>query len=137
MFLTRCLTRSTISRFTSKRLISTSVSVQFPSQPIDLEEIQNNKKDAILIDVREKAELENHGIVEGAVNIPFGAFDEVMKMNNDQFKDVTGIDKPAQDQKLIFFCVKGIRAKTGADLAADKFKFSNSYFYKLSFKDLQ
>ena len=58
-------------------------------------------------------------------------------MDSDEFKAIIGIDKPGQDQPLIFFCVKGIRAKRAADIVQEQFKYNQSCFYPGSFMDLK
>ena len=95
------------------------------------------RKGSVLVDVREPIELKAHGIVSGAINIPVGYVDEVFTMDNEQFQAITGAEKPDIDEPVIFFCVKGIRAKNASDLVSDKFKYTQSLFYPGPFSHLQ
>ena len=121
------------------RGLSTFKVLRIPSAPMDLETVQDHQRkgSAVLIDVRSQGELNNHGVVNGALHVPVDYVDEAFSMNDEQFKATIGNQKPESDKTVIFFCVKGIRAKNAADLAADKFKFKNSFFYTGPFVDLQ
>lgn len=110
------------------------------SQCLTLEQVKKHQENgsALLIDVREPRELKDHGMVNGAINIPVGYVQEAFSMDQDQFQAIIGTAKPDQEKPLIFFCVKGIRAKNAADLVgSDQFKFSQSGFYPGHFSDLQ
>ena len=95
------------------------------------------RKGSVLVDVREPIELKAHGIVSGAINIPVGNVDEAFSMENEQFEAIIGSEKPNIDEPVIFFCVKGIRAKNASDLVNDKFKYKQSLFYPGPFTHLQ
>lgn len=106
---------------------------------LTLEQARAHQKNASahLIDVREPSELKNHGVVEGAINVPVGYVAEAFAMDKESFQVVIGQEKPDSDDTLIFFCVKGIRAKNAADLVEQKFNYKNSSFYPGPFSDLQ
>ena len=91
---------------------------------------------AVLIDVREPSELKSRGTVPTAVNIPVGYINEAFGMDDEDFKIIIGAEKPQSDDPVIFFCVKGIRAKNAQDLVQNKFKYTQSYFYPGSFEHL-
>ena len=58
-------------------------------------------------------------------------------MNSDDFEDAVGVKKPDMDEAMIFFCVKGIRAKFAKDVVEQDFKYKKSFYYPGSFADLQ
>ena len=112
---------------------------QPPPGLLELEAVkthQNNKR-TLLIDVREAGELQAHGIVPGAIHIPVGEVPAAFAMDSQDFEAKIGVKKPDVDDPLIFFCVKGIRAKNAKDLVAEKFQYKQSFYYPGSFAHLQ
>lgn len=109
------------------------------SQCLTLEQVKKHQESgsALLVDVREPIELKDYGVVNGAVNIPVGYVPEAFAMDQEDFQAIIGTPKPEQGTPLVFFCVKGIRAKRAADFVGQEFKFTNSAFYPGPFSDLQ
>lgn len=70
----------------------------------------------ILIDVREPAELESYKMPT-SINIPLQSAPGALGLPPDEFKEVFQFPKPKDDQELVFFCLKGIRAKAAEELA--------------------
>ncbi|KAI5292298.1 hypothetical protein KEM52_006461 [Ascosphaera acerosa] len=79
---------------------------------------------AILIDVREPAELHATGTIPGALNIPLKSQPDAFLLPAEEFEDRYGYPKPAQerqgqqDRPIIFYCLAGVRALAAARLAA-------------------
>lgn len=104
---------------------------------LELHTVKSHQKEgSLLVDVREPQELENHGLVPNAVNIPVGDVEAAFAMPKDDFKANLGIDKPSMNDPVVFFCVKGIRAKTAKDLVEQK-GYKQSFYFPGSFTELQ
>ena len=58
-------------------------------------------------------------------------------MSSEDFEDSVGVKKPDTNDPMIFFCVKGIRAKNAKDLVEQNFHYKQSFYYPGSFADLQ
>ncbi|KAJ5691074.1 hypothetical protein N7488_011809 [Penicillium malachiteum] len=73
----------------------------------------------ILIDVREPAELKGTGIIPTAISIPLASQPDALYLTPDEFETRFGFPKPvAEDnQKLVFYCKAGVRARAAAQLA--------------------
>lgn len=70
----------------------------------------------VLIDVREPSELESYRMPT-SINIPLQSAPGALGLPKEEFKEVFQFPKPEKDQELIFFCLKGIRAKAAEELA--------------------
>lgn len=70
----------------------------------------------VLVDVREPSELESYKIPT-SINIPLQSAPGALSLPENEFKEVFQFPKPKNDQELIFFCLKGIRAKAAEELA--------------------
>uniref|UniRef100_A0A146WRW0 Thiosulfate sulfurtransferase/rhodanese domain-containing 1-like protein n=1 Tax=Fundulus heteroclitus TaxID=8078 RepID=A0A146WRW0_FUNHE len=67
-------------------------------------------KDLILIDVREKDEVDK-GCIPRSVHIALGTVEEAFKMGPEDFQARYGIPKPALDApELVFYCRSGRRS---------------------------
>ena len=115
-----------------------STSVPANNGLLELHAVRSHQKESssLLVDVREPLEIENHGAVPNAVNIPVGDVEAAFAMPNDDFKANLGIDKPSMNDPVVFFCVKGIRAKYAKDLVEQK-GYKQSFYYPGSFAELQ
>lgn len=70
----------------------------------------------VLVDVREPEELKEYKLPK-AVNIPLKTSPGALGLPDEEFEDIFKFPKPAQDNELIFFCAKGMRAKAAEELA--------------------
>lgn len=100
---------------------------------IDYDELSSNLGNYVVIDVRNKEELEKMGKIPGSVNIPISELDEAMDMNDDDFQEKYGSPKPTSDQTLVTQCQMGGRARRAADALAGKGYQTRTY--PGSFKD--
>lgn len=80
--------------------------------------------------------LNNLGLKNPGLKYP-ATINEAFEMDNESFEAIIGDEKPNADEPVIFFCVKGIRAQSAADLVKDKFKYKESLFYPGPFTHLQ
>ncbi|KAJ5656829.1 hypothetical protein N7507_008779 [Penicillium longicatenatum] len=73
----------------------------------------------ILIDVREPAELNATGIIPTAICIPLASQPDALYLTADEFETRFGFPKPSvsDDQKMVFYCKAGVRARAAAQLA--------------------
>ena len=80
--------------------------------------VENPKTNSnkILVDVREPNELEEY-CMPHSINIPLKSSPEALGMSKEQFEDTFHFPKPNDEHELIFFCAKGIRAKTAESIA--------------------
>ncbi|MED6255346.1 hypothetical protein ATANTOWER_008337 [Ataeniobius toweri] len=82
-------------------------------KPVTYEELKAllaNSKDLILIDVREKDEVDK-GRIPRSIHIALGTVEAAFKMNPEAFQATYGIPKPALDApELVFYCRSGKRS---------------------------
>ncbi|KAJ5746527.1 Thiosulfate sulfurtransferase rdl2 mitochondrial [Penicillium odoratum] len=73
----------------------------------------------ILIDVREPAELTATGIIPTAICIPLASQPDALYLTADEFETRFGFPKPSvgKNQKIVFYCKAGVRARAAAQLA--------------------
>uniref|UniRef100_A0A914W813 Rhodanese domain-containing protein n=1 Tax=Plectus sambesii TaxID=2011161 RepID=A0A914W813_9BILA len=76
-----------------------------------------NKKDILLIDVREPTELQAYGVLPGAINIPLGEVPYALSLSPEAFERHYGV--PFEPKKLVFSCKLGVRSEK-ARQAAEK-----------------
>lgn len=78
--------------------------------------VEHPDANKVLIDVREPSELESYKMPT-SINIPLQSAPGALGLPKDEFKEIFQFPKPEADQELIFFCLKGIRAKAAEELA--------------------
>ena len=93
----------------------------------ELKELIDDKKNYILIDVRNKDEL-SFGVIPTSVNIPLPEFEFSFELNDDEFKKKFGFPKIKKDDNLIFYCRTGSRSEMATKFAIQK-GFTNSKNY--------
>ena len=57
------------------------------------------------------------GAIPSSINMPLSTLMESFKLPDAIFKERFGVDKPAKEQDLTFYCLKGIRSVTATDIA--------------------
>lgn len=95
--------------------------------------IKEGNPDVVLVDVREPNEFAN-GAIPGAVNIPIKSKPGALGLEPEEFLDEFGFDKPKTDQKLVFYCLAGVRSTMAEELAAT-FGYQNRGNYVGSYED--
>ena len=73
--------------------------------PADLKARIDSGENVYLLDVRRPEELEEHGAIEGYVNIPIDELE-------------ARLSEIPQDRKVVVYCMRGGRASRGAELLA-------------------
>ncbi|XP_064108690.1 rhodanese domain-containing protein CG4456-like isoform X1 [Macrobrachium nipponense] len=68
---------------------------------IDFEELNDKKDEFFIIDVRSPGELEYQGHIPGAHNIPLSELDEAMALEDEEFTEKYGFEKPKKDATVI------------------------------------
>ncbi|CCD24894.1 thiosulfate sulfurtransferase RDL1 NDAI_0E00780 [Naumovozyma dairenensis CBS 421] len=86
-----------------------------------------------LIDCREPSEFEVVRI-PGSINIPFRTHPNAFILDDQEFKETFGVDKPSKDSELIFFCASGMRASKAQNVAV-QCGYENTALYKGSMND--
>ncbi|XP_071839422.1 rhodanese domain-containing protein CG4456-like [Apostichopus japonicus] len=82
----------------------------------EMEEL-SNRSDTLIVDVRERSELEKTCQIGASVNIPLGDLYSAFSLPADDFKDRYKVEKPeTDDSKVVLHCLGGIRSKTGLDI---------------------
>ncbi|VEN36216.1 unnamed protein product [Callosobruchus maculatus] len=75
-------------------------------------------KDVYIIDVREPTELQETGVIPSSINIPLGELESALKdLNDGQFRDKFGRDKPGKQDLIIFSCLKGGRSTKAQEIS--------------------
>ncbi|KAK6204605.1 Rdl2 protein [Scheffersomyces amazonensis] len=73
-------------------------------------------QESVLIDVREPVEY-NDGHIPGSLNIPFKSSPGALDLNQEEFQENFGFEKPSQDKELVFYCLGGVRSTAAEELA--------------------
>jgi thiosulfate:glutathione sulfurtransferase len=91
----------------------------------ELRKLIDDKGAYVLIDVREKEELD-FGIIPTSVNLPLGDVEEALSgMDDETFRAKYGFGKPEKDARIIFYCRTGSRSSLATDSAL-KLGYSNA-----------
>ncbi|XP_050737343.1 thiosulfate sulfurtransferase/rhodanese-like domain-containing protein 3 [Eriocheir sinensis] len=85
---------------------------------IDYSELSNNLDSVVVLDVRNRDEVEKFGQIPGSHSLPLGEMEDALQMDDDDFQDKYGFPKPTSDQKLVTSCMKGGRARKAAETLA-------------------
>jgi len=87
----------------------------------DYEEGGREDSGYVVMDVREKYEIEGTGIVSPNTHtLPLSIIgqDRVFDMDEDQFEITCGFPKPSPDETLVFTCAAGIRSTNACNYAS-------------------
>jgi len=84
----------------------------------ELWEMIDNKRDYVLIDVREQHEL-SHGMIPTAKCVPLSDFAEALALSPEEFRQKYGFELSAEDN-LIFYCRTGARSEKATELALQR-----------------
>ncbi|CAO3702100.1 unnamed protein product [Rhizopus stolonifer] len=71
-------------------------------------------KDYVLLDVREPREVEA-GHIPTAKNVPLKQFHFAWDLSEKDFEDNYGFEKPRRNERLITYCLKGVRSTMAAN----------------------
>ncbi|XP_007891142.1 thiosulfate sulfurtransferase/rhodanese-like domain-containing protein 3 isoform X2 [Callorhinchus milii] len=89
-----------------------------PMHTISYEELKELlESHVLLIDVREKSEIEEDGQICGSVNIPLRDLENSLKMDPDTFLEKYKVKMPSTKDKIVFSCLGGVRSKAALDTA--------------------
>ena len=70
----------------------------------------------LLIDVREPHEYAA-GHIPSSINLPIQSQPDALFLNEEEFEDRFGMQKPDVKQEVVFYCKAGVRSKAAAQLA--------------------
>ncbi|KAM5256491.1 thiosulfate sulfurtransferase/rhodanese-like domain-containing protein 3 [Ctenodactylus gundi] len=106
------------------------------SKDLTYKELKNllNSKNIMLIDVRERWEILEHGKIPGSVNIPLDEVDKALQMNPRDFKEKYQEEKPSKSDSLVFSCLAGVRSKVALDMARS-LGFHSAHHYAGGWKE--
>ncbi|KAH8310604.1 hypothetical protein KR044_002115 [Drosophila immigrans] len=76
-----------------------------------------NQSAKYLVDVRNKAELEETGVLPSSINIPLPDLEKALNLPDTDFVTKYGRPKPTTEAVVIFSCKAGGRAARAANLA--------------------
>jgi len=94
----------------------------------ELKKLIDSKGKYVLIDVREEDELK-HGMIPTAKNVPMSEFNNFFDLNEKEFKEKFGFDKPKKNDNVIFYCRSGSRSHFATEVALKKgYKKAKNYF---------
>lgn len=84
----------------------------------ELKQLIDRNGQYVLIDVREKAELE-HGMIPTANHVPLSEFTEALDLSPEEFKKKYGFELSKSD-RVILYCRSGNRSGQAAEYAEKK-----------------
>ncbi|ODN01127.1 putative thiosulfate sulfurtransferase, mitochondrial [Orchesella cincta] len=73
----------------------------------------------LLLDVREKSELQTDGKIDSSKNIPVGEVVTALKMSDDDFSEKYEFAKPKPTSDIVIHCKAGVRAVNAAKVFID------------------
>merc|ERR1712130_4523 len=84
----------------------------------------------VVVDVRDHNEVAG-GTIPAAnwAHFPLGEFGEMAALNEKNFELLYDMKKPTKDQKVIFYCMKGVRSKTAGKLWESQTGATNVFHY--------
>jgi rhodanese-related sulfurtransferase len=85
----------------------------------ELKEMIDNKEDYILIDVRNKEELE-HGMIPTAKHLYLDEIEEAFKLSEEEFENKYNFKKPSKEKLIILHCRTGARSQAATDFLIDR-----------------
>ncbi|XP_071501865.1 rhodanese domain-containing protein CG4456-like, partial [Diadema antillarum] len=86
-------------------------------------------KNITLIDVRREEELQETGMMHGALNIPLDELKQAFELPEDKFEQRYGKPRPKDDgASIVFSCRSGRRSLTAIEIAREK-GFSKARHY--------
>ena len=85
----------------------------------ELKKLIDKKEKYVLIDVREKEELQ-HGMIPTAHNVPLSEFLDAMELDEISFHEKYDFPKPSKKDKLILHCRSGGRSHQACMIAKQK-----------------
>ncbi|OAD55929.1 Heat shock protein 67B2 [Eufriesea mexicana] len=83
------------------------------SHNIDYNELLKAQKDSsvLIIDVREKEEIDETGKLPGSIHIPMGdVANTLLSLSKEDFKERFNKEKPSKDTRIILSCRSGKRS---------------------------
>lgn len=101
----------------------------------DIKDLPNHPE-KLLIDVRERQELEETGRIPTSINIPLDSVVRVLAedVRPQRFQSKYGRQKPTFEDEIIFTCKMGRRALKAAEIA-NAMGFTNVKYYEGSWED--
>ncbi|XP_054261194.1 rhodanese domain-containing protein CG4456-like isoform X2 [Macrosteles quadrilineatus] len=116
---------------TSSKPIDMSTSVSDEFRHLDYKQLieTKNSPNNIVIDVREKKELDETGVIPGAHHIPLGDIETAFNTPEDEFKKKYNFEKPTTEDSVIFSCRSGKRSLVALEKALAS-GFKNAKHYK-------
>ncbi|KAL6704933.1 hypothetical protein ACN47E_007478 [Coniothyrium glycines] len=81
-----------------------------------LDILENPADSRLLIDVREPHEYEANTIPT-SINLPVASQPDALLLNEEDFEDRFGFEKPPIGKEVVFFCKAGVRSSTAAAFA--------------------
>lgn len=67
-----------------------------------------------IIDVRGTDETSSTGVIPTAVNIPLDQVEAALKKTAEDFQSTYGVAKPQPTNRIVTYCMRGMRAEKGA-----------------------
>lgn len=101
------------------------------SLDVDYNGILKAQKDSsvLIIDVREKEEIDETGKLPGSIHIPMGEVaNTLLRLSEKDFKEKFNREKPSKDTKIILSCRSGKRSSMVQE-EIQKLGYQNAYNY--------
>lgn len=92
----------------------TPVSV-YEVEAITREKADGKASTTYIIDVRDKYEVEDDGMVPQAIHIPVRELNEALRMSGGSFEKRYGVHKPGKRDRIVLYCNSG-RVSSSAEL---------------------
>ncbi|XP_072911850.1 thiosulfate sulfurtransferase/rhodanese-like domain-containing protein 3 [Hemitrygon akajei] len=90
-----------------------------PSETVTYQELKQLLKSnkIVLIDVRERWELQEYGQIPRSINIPLGEVEQTLQLDPERFMEMYKERMPTTSDKIVFSCLAGLRSKKALDTA--------------------
>lgn len=119
--------------FTTSSFLNTDIETMSDKRSLDVDYngILKAQKDSsvLIIDVREKEEIDETGKLPGSIHIPMGEVaNTLLRLSEKDFKEKFNREKPSKDTKIILSCRSGKRSSMVQE-EIQKLGYQNAYNY--------
>ncbi|XP_063609101.1 uncharacterized protein LOC134783235 [Penaeus indicus] len=87
---------------------------------IDFSELSGNLSEHVVVDVRNRNEVEDSGQIPGSHCIPLPELETAMDLSDEDFESKYGFSKPSTSTSIVTHCLKGGRARRAGDIFKSK-----------------
>lgn len=97
-----------------------SINLKKKMTTIAFDELNSQKDNLKIIDVRNKTEIQENGKIPGSLNLPMTELEAGLDMDDEAFASKFGFQKPTSNDTIVTHCLKGGRAMKAYSVFEEK-----------------